>query len=113
MSPKRTSPEKAELEKQPILPEMQTEQVKGQPVGQSDQAINMPPEPPKPDTAQATGSSERSLQPAQPRILPARQYERFHWAQRIAHALLLISFTLLGITGLSQKFALAGWAQAL
>jgi cytochrome b subunit of formate dehydrogenase/mono/diheme cytochrome c family protein len=44
---------------------------------------------------------------------PVRQYERFHWSQRIAHALLLSSFTLLGITGLPQKFATAGWAQAM
>ena len=44
---------------------------------------------------------------------PIRQYERFHWTQRIAHALLLTSFTLLGITGLPQKFASAGWAQAM
>jgi cytochrome b subunit of formate dehydrogenase len=42
-----------------------------------------------------------------------RLYERFYWAQRLAHALLLASFTLLGITGLPQKFAQAGWAQAM
>ncbi len=42
-----------------------------------------------------------------------RQYERFHWTQRIAHALLLATFSLLGLTGLPQKFALAGWAQAM
>jgi thiosulfate reductase cytochrome b subunit len=42
-----------------------------------------------------------------------RMYERFHWTQRIAHALLLTSFSLLGITGLPQKFATTGWAQAM
>jgi len=42
-----------------------------------------------------------------------RQYERFHWPQRVAHALLLTSFTLLGITGLPQKYAAADWAQAM
>jgi cytochrome b subunit of formate dehydrogenase len=42
-----------------------------------------------------------------------RLYERFHWTQRIAHALLLISFTLLGLTGLPQKYALTGWAQVM
>ena len=42
-----------------------------------------------------------------------RQYERFHWTQRIAHAMLLTSFSLLGLTGLPQKFASAGWAQAM
>ncbi len=38
-------------------------------------------------------------------------YERFHWSQRIAHGLLVISFTVLGLTGLSQKYASSGWAQ--
>jgi cytochrome b subunit of formate dehydrogenase/cytochrome c551/c552 len=52
-------------------------------------------------------------QPVQPGIRQPRQYERFHWTQRIAHALLLTSFTLLGITGLPQKFAQYGWAQAM
>ncbi len=36
----------------------------------------------------------------------SRFYQRFHWTQRIAHAFLLSSFTLLGITGLSQKYSL-------
>lgn len=36
-----------------------------------------------------------------------RFYQRFHWTQRIAHAFLLSSFTLLGITGLSQKYSLS------
>ncbi|MBN2385844.1 MAG: cytochrome b/b6 domain-containing protein [Anaerolineales bacterium] len=40
-------------------------------------------------------------------------YARFHWTQRIAHFLLLTSFSLLGLTGLPQKFPLAGWAQAM
>jgi cytochrome b subunit of formate dehydrogenase len=38
-------------------------------------------------------------------------FERFHWAQRLAHILLLTSFTVLAITGLPQKYALQGWAQ--
>ncbi len=42
-----------------------------------------------------------------------RQYKRFHWAQRVAHALLLISFTTLALTGLPQKYAMAGWAEAM
>ncbi len=44
---------------------------------------------------------------------PVRQYKRFHWTQRVAHALLLTSFSLLGLTGLPQKFAAAGWADAM
>lgn len=35
----------------------------------------------------------------------SQKYTRFHWSQRVAHSLLLVSFTLLGITGLAQKFA--------
>jgi cytochrome b subunit of formate dehydrogenase len=40
-----------------------------------------------------------------------RSYERFHWAQRAAHLLLLTTFTLLAATGLPQKYALQGWAR--
>jgi cytochrome b subunit of formate dehydrogenase len=50
----------------------------------------------------------RTVKKTQPRL-----YERFHWAQRVAHAFLLTSFSLLGITGLPQKFATSGWAQAM
>ena len=42
-----------------------------------------------------------------------RLYERFHWTQRIEHILLITSFSLLGITGLPQKYSTTGWAQAL
>ena len=42
-----------------------------------------------------------------------RLYDRFHWTQRVEHILLLTSFSLLGITGLPQKFSTAGWAQVL
>jgi len=42
-----------------------------------------------------------------------RTYDRFHWTQRVEHILLLTSFTMLGFTGLPQKFSTAGWAQAL
>ncbi len=51
--------------------------------------------------------------PGQQNTQQARQYERFHWTQRISHALLLTSFTMLGLTGLPQKFAQTGWAQAM
>jgi len=44
---------------------------------------------------------------------PMRLYERFHWTQRIEHILLITSFSLLGITGLPQKYSTTGWAQAL
>lgn len=39
-----------------------------------------------------------------------RSYERFQWPQRVSHVLLLVSFTLLGITGLAQKFSTTSWA---
>jgi cytochrome b subunit of formate dehydrogenase len=44
---------------------------------------------------------------------PLRIYTRFHWTQRIEHIFLLISFTMLALTGLPQKFSTAGWAQAM
>ena len=65
-----------------------------------------PPEQPKKLTPNAKAPVQADMQ-------RPRQYERFHWTQRIAHALLLASFSLLGLTGLPQKFALAGWAQAM
>ena len=51
--------------------------------------------------------------PSRPTARIPRLYERFHWAQRVAHALLLVSFTTLGLTGLPQKYAITGWAQAM
>jgi formate dehydrogenase subunit gamma len=36
---------------------------------------------------------------------------RFVLAQRLEHTLLMVSFTMLCLTGLPQKFATAGWAQ--
>ncbi|HLF27624.1 MAG TPA: c-type cytochrome domain-containing protein [Anaerolineae bacterium] len=42
-----------------------------------------------------------------------RTYPRFSRAQRIEHLILLTSFTILGLTGLPQKFSGEGWAQAL
>jgi cytochrome b subunit of formate dehydrogenase len=44
---------------------------------------------------------------------PLRIYNRFHWVQRVEHAFLLVSFSMLGITGLPQKFSTAGWAQSM
>ncbi|MFH2102747.1 MAG: cytochrome b/b6 domain-containing protein [Chloroflexota bacterium] len=38
------------------------------------------------------------------------QFERFALVQRAAHVMLLISFTLLGITGLPQKYPTTGWS---
>lgn len=39
-----------------------------------------------------------------------KQYPRFRLAARIEHAILLVSFTTLGVTGLPQKYATAEWA---
>jgi cytochrome b subunit of formate dehydrogenase len=64
--------------------------------------------PPKPTKEKSTAVVKATASSRRPRY-----YQRFHWATRIAHGLLLSSFTLLGITGLPQKYALAGWAQAL
>lgn len=40
-------------------------------------------------------------------------YIRFAWWQRIEHLLLLTSFTVLGLTGIPQLFASAGWGVTL
>jgi len=45
--------------------------------------------------------------------MSAQTYRRFTLAHRVEHVLLLASFTTLAVTGLPQKFAEAGWAQAL
>jgi cytochrome b subunit of formate dehydrogenase len=42
-----------------------------------------------------------------------KTYPRFDLGQRIEHAVLLISFTTLAVTGLPQKFADASWAQIM
>lgn len=45
--------------------------------------------------------------------VPAKLYERWDIHQRIQHWLMLVSFTLLAVTGLLIKFALTGWAQTV
>jgi cytochrome b subunit of formate dehydrogenase len=40
-----------------------------------------------------------------------KEYQRFSLSERIEHGLLLVSFTILGITGLAQKFASSQIAQ--
>jgi cytochrome b subunit of formate dehydrogenase len=54
------------------------------------------------------GGAKRSGAAKQPRF-----YQRFHWSQRVTHALLLTSFTLLAFTGLPQKFPLTSWGRTL
>jgi cytochrome b subunit of formate dehydrogenase/cytochrome c551/c552 len=96
MSPKKINPEKTR-------PAKRSADVEDQP---TQQTVGL--------TAKPSQTSTRSAkQPVQKIPQPPRQYERFHWSQRIAHALLLASFTLLGLTGLPQKFALTGWAQTM
>jgi cytochrome b subunit of formate dehydrogenase len=41
------------------------------------------------------------------------QYPRFRLMARIEHIVLLVSFTVLAITGLPQKWPTAGWAQSM
>lgn len=43
--------------------------------------------------------------------VPAKLYDRWDINQRVQHWLMLISFTLLAVTGLLIKFAYTGWAQ--
>jgi formate dehydrogenase gamma subunit len=45
--------------------------------------------------------------------MSAKTYVRFSLAHRIEHAVLLVSFTVLAVTGLPQKFIEAGWAQTM
>ena len=45
--------------------------------------------------------------------MSAQTYRRFTLAHRLEHVLLLASFTTLAVTGLPQKYAEAGWAQAM
>ncbi len=41
----------------------------------------------------------------------AERYPRFDRAQRIEHGLLVLSFTILSISGLPQKYPDTGWGQ--
>jgi cytochrome b subunit of formate dehydrogenase len=43
----------------------------------------------------------------------ARTYLRFTLAQRVEHAVALVTFVVLAVTGLPQKYATAGWAEAM
>jgi formate dehydrogenase gamma subunit len=43
----------------------------------------------------------------------ANDYPRFTLAQRLEHWVMSLSFTVLMITGLPQRYALAGWAEAM
>jgi len=45
--------------------------------------------------------------------MSAKTYERFSLYQRVEHLILIGSFTTLAITGLPQKYILAGWAQTM
>jgi cytochrome b subunit of formate dehydrogenase len=81
--------------------------VKKQPV-KSEQSVSAAKPPAK---AKESARPEKPSMPAGLQLPP--QYERFPLVQRIAHAFLLTSFTLLAITGLPQKFAQAHWAQAM
>ena len=44
---------------------------------------------------------------------PKKSYPRFDRGQRIEHAVLLVSFTILSITGLPQKFPDTGWGSGM
>ncbi|MEP7357056.1 MAG: cytochrome b/b6 domain-containing protein [Anaerolineales bacterium] len=44
---------------------------------------------------------------------PTTYFQRFSLNQRIEHAILIVSFTILAATGLPQKYAGTGWGQVL
>lgn len=50
------------------------------------------------------------LQVAPPKTEP-EYFTRFNLSQRIEHVILMVSFTMLSVTGLAQRFYTAGWAQ--
>ncbi|MCC6604399.1 MAG: cytochrome b/b6 domain-containing protein [Anaerolineae bacterium] len=52
---------------------------------------------------------EEKPQEAEPHV--EKQYPRFRLMARIEHAILAISFTVLTVTGIPQKYALESWAQ--
>jgi cytochrome b subunit of formate dehydrogenase len=43
----------------------------------------------------------------------SRKYQRFNVLQRVEHLLMLVSFTVLAVTGLPQKFATTNWGEGL
>lgn len=45
--------------------------------------------------------------------VPETQFERFSLAQRVEHVILIISFTILGLTGLPQKWPTSWWGDAM
>ena len=107
MSPKKTELIQARSVKQVVRekkqPAQQSTHVTQKPTQRRTRSTEEP--------AQRSTRVTKRLAPQEPQA--TRQFERFHLTQRIAHALLLASFTLLGLTGLPQKFAQAGWAQAM
>jgi cytochrome b subunit of formate dehydrogenase len=46
-------------------------------------------------------------------VVHEKQYERFRIGARVEHAILMVSFTVLALTGLPQMFALTGWGETL
>ncbi len=56
---------------------------------------------------------ESTAAPPAPASPPERVYTRFDVSQRVEHAVLLITFTTLAITGLAQKFAMAPLSEAV
>ncbi|MBI4671212.1 MAG: cytochrome b/b6 domain-containing protein [Chloroflexi bacterium] len=51
--------------------------------------------------------------PESPKAVSVQEYRRFSSVQRAQHVLLILSFTLLALTGLPQKFAGDEWAETL
>jgi formate dehydrogenase gamma subunit len=61
------------------------------------------------EEALEVGPVEEKPQEAEPHV--EKQYPRFRLMARIEHAILAISFTVLTVTGIPQKYALESWAQ--
>ncbi len=57
--------------------------------------------------------SERSMEPTSTRVRSERTFARFSAGERWQHALFLLSFMVLLLTGLPQKYRAANWSQYL
>ena len=61
----------------------------------------------------ATGASARIGSVGYACVPQASAYQRFNVFQRLEHILLLVSFTVLGVTGLPQKYSAQPWATTM
>lgn len=105
--------------------EAEVEENEARPAGEETTAPPVPPPPdkPEPDDAEEPASDAAPLpagdegdgdddgQEAESERVVMEQYPRFRLGARIEHAILMISFTILAVTGLPQMYAQWDWAR--